>query len=184
MEGRGRSGIGEDELLVTPAVMDSSILYNFVLIGCVDHLVCAFEQLAITPRLRSEMSKHDILASINKHVAVKRIVVLDPTLEENFVAVSIVSRGAYGKSLSETDKEIISIAKSRGLKVLSEDTPMRKVAIEQGIRESDLFNTRECLQKLVDCGRLELEEAKTHFVKINEQRVLHRHPALPWEDDS
>jgi hypothetical protein len=154
-----------------------------VLIDCVEHLVCAFERLAITPRLRSEMSKHNILASINECIVSKRIVVLIPTLEENFRAVSIVSRAAYGKSLSETDKEAISIAKSRGLRVLFEDTPMRKIALEIGMKESDLFNTVDCLQKLVDCGRLEIEVAQKHLAKINEQRVIHRHPALHWEDN-
>jgi predicted nucleic acid-binding protein len=181
MEDKSRS---EDERQVFPSVLDSSILCNFVLINCVEHLVCAFELLAITPRLRSEMSKRDVLASINTLIRENRIVVLEPTAEESFQAAVVFSKSAFGKYISETDRESIAVAKLRGLRLLFEDTPMRKVAREVGLEETRMFNTVQCLQKLVECGRLESEEAQKHFAKINEQRVIHRHPALHWEDSS
>lgn len=184
MEDSGRNESAEGEPPTKPAVLDSSILYNFVLIDCVEHLLCAFELLAITPRLRSEMSKLDILASINTLINEKRIVVLEPTVEECFQAAVVFSRIAFGKNISETDRESIAVAKLRGLRLLFEDTPMRKAAREVGLEESRMFNTVLCLQKLVDCGRLEGEEAQEYLAKINEQRLMHRHPALRWKDNS
>lgn len=168
--------------LSASAVVDSSILFSFTDIGCLEQLAVSFGGLALTPRLRDEVKKPKQKALVDRLVGQGLLVHLEPTVEESFLAVVVCEHSAYGKAVKDADREAIAVAKCRGMALLFEDTPMAKVARAAGIDQAEMFNTVRCLKKLVHDGILDEGAAQSHLAVINSQRTACRLRSLRWEE--
>jgi predicted nucleic acid-binding protein len=162
------------------AIVDSSILFTFIQIGCLDMLISSFGHLCITPLLKKEITNQDQLQMIEKLIVLGQVVVLEPTADEDFRATSIFPKKAFNKEVSDTDREAVAVARCRGMVMLLEDTPMTKVARAAGLDVNMMFDTVKCLKLLVENNMLELTAALSHLEIINNQRTLRRHKALQW----
>jgi predicted nucleic acid-binding protein len=164
------------------AVVDSSILFSFINIDCLKQLAISFNGLMITPRLKGEIIQSRQLALVQKLIRLGHIALVSPSAEESFTAAVICAQHAYGKKVSEADREAIAIAKCRGTPLLFEDTPMAKVARDMGFDHEKMFNTVRCLKKLAYDGVIDERTALSHLAVINSKRTACRLRFLRWEE--
>ncbi|MCD6283518.1 hypothetical protein J7J84_08000 [bacterium] len=181
MRDRSSGGSDRPEFLSARVLVDSSILFSFININCLEQLAVAFGGLAITPQIEREIirPKQRVLVGDLKRRGL--ISVIQPTIDESFRA-AIFEKRAFGKEVSEVDREVVALAYCRGMILLFEDTPMSKVARDVGINQSKMFNTVRCLKKLIATGALNRSKARSHLEAINARRTKHRLKAIPWEE--
>jgi hypothetical protein len=180
MRDRSSEGNDQPEFLSARALVDSSILFSFININCLEQLAIAFGGLAITPQLEREIIRPKQRVLVEDLIRRGLIGVIQPTIDESFRA-AIFEKRAFGKEVSEADREAVALAYCRGMILLFEDTPMSKVARDVGIYQSKIFNTARCLKKLIANGALNRSKARSHLRAINTRRIKHRLRAIPWE---
>jgi len=161
------------------AVVDASILFNFIMIRQLENLARSFQVLLITPLVYGEVKNRKQRKLVDELVKKGLIEYTEPDVHEEYLATSMAHR-AYGKEVSDADKEACVVARSRGYLLLVQDEPMRKIATK-GLKmdASKILDTVDCIKRLVLSGDITEFEGKEMLERINKDR-LPRKP-LQWD---
>jgi len=173
----------EERLFSSPcAVVDSSILFSFLSIGQLENLVRSFRPVLMTPLVYGEVknpNQRTLVDGLVKRGLIERV---EPDIHESYCAAAMAQR-AYGREVTDADREAVAVARRRGCSLLFEDTPMGKVARDVGIDTELTYNTVKCLKRLCSDGSLTVDQAQEHLKSINQRRIRRRLRPLVWEEN-
>jgi len=161
------------------AVIDASVLFNFILVGQLENLACSFQVLLITPLVYGEVKNRKQRKLVDALVKKALIEHVEADVHEDYSAASVAHR-AFGKEVGDADREACVIAGLRGHVLLVQDEPMRKIAIKElKMDVSNILDTVDCLKRLVRKGDINESKGKELLERINEDRRPRK--PLQWE---
>ncbi len=161
------------------AVVDASILFSFIMIRQLKNLASSFQVLLMTPLVYGEVKNRSQRKLVDGLVKRGLIEHTEPDVHEDYLAASIARR-AFGRDVSDADRQACVVAAERGHVLLVQDEPMRRTAVNVlRMDANNVLDTVDCLKRLVLNGDITESEGKKLLDCINKDR-LPRKP-LQWD---